>query len=267
MRKSTQFRMRRCGVEGVEAIEADSAHSFGRHTHDQFGIGVILRGAQKSASGRGPVEAGPGDVITVNPGEVHDGTPINAAGRSWRMLYLDPRLVRQASLDITEGRSGDCVFSHPVMSVPHIAPTILSLYSDMTDPGSADRLRPETGLLLLVARHLVESAQPESFAPAIDRARSLIDDDPTLAVTLDDLARVSGLTRFQVLRGFSRATGMTPHAYLLQRRLGIARRLIGQGMALTEAALAGGFADQSHMTRTFVRAYGLTPGAYRQALA
>jgi len=80
--KTGQFRIKRCAIGGVEAVEADTAHSFGRHMHDQFGIGVIIRGAQKSASGRGPVEAGPGDVITVNPREVHDGHPIGDAGRS-----------------------------------------------------------------------------------------------------------------------------------------------------------------------------------------
>ncbi len=266
MPKTSQFRMRRCVVEGVEAIEADSAHSFGRHTHDQFGIGVITRGAQKSASGRGPVEAGPGDVITVNPGEVHDGTPITETGRAWRMLYLDPRLVEQAGLDITEGRSADCVFSHPVMTDRSPARNFLSLYQEMTTLDPVDRLPSQTGLLLLAAAHLIEKPHRIAGAPPIDRARSLIDDDPTAAVTLDDLARASGLTRFQVLRGFSRATGMTPHAYLVQRRLGIARRLIGQGLPLSEAALSGGFADQSHMTRIFVRAYGMTPGAYRQAI-
>ena len=103
--RTGQFRMRKCAIEGVEAVEADTAHSFGRHTHDQFGIGVIIRGAQKSASGRGPVEAGPGDMITVNPGEVHDGHPIGAEGRSWRMLYFDPNVIAQAVLDIGEGRA------------------------------------------------------------------------------------------------------------------------------------------------------------------
>ena len=60
-------------VFGESLAAADSAHAFGRQTHDQFGIGLIERGAQKSASGRGIVEAGAGDMITVNPGEVHDG--------------------------------------------------------------------------------------------------------------------------------------------------------------------------------------------------
>ncbi|WP_275431268.1 helix-turn-helix domain-containing protein [Klebsiella pneumoniae] len=49
--------------------------------------------------------------------------------------------------------------------------------------------------------------------------------------------------------------------------MAVARRLIAAGTPLAEAAFAGGFADQSHMTRVFVRRYGVSPGAYAQALA
>ncbi|GAA0614670.1 hypothetical protein GCM10008943_32310 [Paenochrobactrum glaciei] len=48
-------------------MSADTSHAFGRHTHDQFGIGIIMRGAQKSMSGRGGVKAEARDLITVNP--------------------------------------------------------------------------------------------------------------------------------------------------------------------------------------------------------
>jgi len=46
----------------------------------------------------------------------------------------------------------------------------------------------------------------------------------------------------------------------LQRRVALARRLIAQGLPLAETAAACGFADQSHMTRQFVRKYGVSPG-------
>lgn len=46
-------------IRGVVVVAADTARRFPRHTHDQFGIGVVRRGAQRSASGRGPVEARP----------------------------------------------------------------------------------------------------------------------------------------------------------------------------------------------------------------
>lgn len=60
-------------VAGVEAVNSESDFAFGRHTHDQFGIGLMDSGGQKSLSGRGNVESIAGDIITVNPGEVHDG--------------------------------------------------------------------------------------------------------------------------------------------------------------------------------------------------
>ena len=95
---------------------------------------------------------------------------------------------------------------------------------------------------------------------------TMIDDAPTEPLTLAELAEAAGLDRFQLVRGFARATGLTPHAYRLQRRIGLARRLIARGVALAEAALASGFADQSHMTRVFARTYRITPGAYARGL-
>lgn len=261
--KTGQFRMRQCAIEGVEAVEADTAHSFGRHTHDQFGIGVIIRGAQKSASGRGPVEAGPGDMITVNPGEVHDGHPIGGEGRSWRMLYFDPSVIAQAVLDIGEGRPEDFVFSRPVMSDVSAARRLLPVYAAMTQ--MRETLAPETGFLQLVASLMDRKPASCFIPPSIGRAKALLDDDSAAATTLADLAAASGLSRFQVVRAFSAVTGMTPHAYLVQCRIKTVRRMIAKGTPLADAAFAGGFADQSHMTRAFVRAYGITPGAYALA--
>lgn len=258
-----RFRMRPCAISGVEAVEADSAHSFGRHMHDQFGIGLILGGAQKSASGRGPVEAGAGDIITVNPGEVHDGCPIGDHGRSWRMLYLDPAVMAALALDISNGRTADFVFTDPVIGDRQRAREFHALYAGMTE--TKDTLAPETALLQLIASLAGQRRETQFLPPAISRARERIDDDPAAAVTLGDLAAASGLSRFQVVRHFNEATGMTPHAYLVQRRLAVVRQLIAKGTSLADASFAGGFADQSHMTRAFVRAYGITPGAYALA--
>jgi AraC-like DNA-binding protein len=262
------FRMRRCFMAGVEAVEAESSHSFPRHSHDGYGIGVIVRGAQKSASGRGPVEAGAGDVITCNPGEVHDGIPIDEAGRRWSMLYFDPAIAARAIADISEGASGEFEFTRPVLNQRPPAALFSELFEAMTDKeqGGEDLRREETLLILLANAQgeRIERAMPP--AP-IAIARERIDGDPAAPVTLFDLAGESGLSRFQLVRGFARTLGLTPHAYLMQRRIQLARRLIVRGTSLAEAAFASGFADQSHMTRHFVRAYGFSPGAYATAVA
>ncbi|MDK1376936.1 MULTISPECIES: AraC family transcriptional regulator [unclassified Sinorhizobium] len=263
-----QFQMLRRRIAGVDAVEATTLHSFPRHTHDQFGIGLIHQGAQKSLSGRGLVEAERGDVITVNPGEVHDGTPIGDAGRSWRMLYLDPAIVETAVIDISEGGRRMCEFADPVIRNAALAARFRELFAIATtsEGGDATVRWDELVLMLFAEAMQVIPRDAPKVPKSIAAARGLIDDDPLAAITLADLARESSLSRFQLVRGFAKATGLTPHAYLVQRRIDIVRRLIAEGTPLAEAAIAGGFADQSHMTRVFVRTYGVSPGAYVAAL-
>lgn len=259
-----RFQVVSCKMAGILAVEAETVHAFPRHSHDQFGFGLIARGAQRSLSGRGVVEAVAGDLITVNPGEVHDGAPLEASGRAWRMLYLDPALIAEAAHDANEGTTRTCEFVHPVLRSAALANAFRSLYSAVTTSGQAGAcLRRDETLAVLVGRLVRERPLDvlRSVPAAIRRAQELLDDDPTAPVTLAELARASGLSRFQVVRGFSQAFGLTPHAYLVQRRIDLARSLIMGGVALSDAAAASGFADQSHMTRHFVRRFGFPPGA------
>lgn len=261
------FRLLRCATPGARAVEARTRRTFPRHAHDEFGVGVVDRGAQVSHSGRGQVEAVAGDVITCNPGEVHDGAPVGHAARSWRILYFDPPLIAEAMRDISEGRTSHYEFTSPVLRAKGLAARVSRLFRAIAAEPDLP-LQREALLVEVLAAALAGRAPPDrsrSAARTIRHALSLIDDDPAAPIALADLASVSGLSRFQVLRGFVRATGLTPHAYLVQRRTDLARRLITGGTPLAEAATASGFADQSHMTRAFVRKYGLTPGAWARA--
>lgn len=259
--------MVRCDLPGVEAVVAASSRSFARHIHDQFGIGLIASGAQKSWSGRGMVEAGAGDMVTVNPGEVHDGSPIGDHGRAWRMLYLDPALVAAAIGDITEGGTRPAEFTQPVIRDARLASHFHGLFRAVTAGGpGAPMLRDEMLLTLLAGAMRRGLAPVPTPSAAIERARQRIDDDPAAALTLSELAQPNGLSRFQLLRAFARATGLTPHAYQVQRRIQLARRLIAGGVTLAEAAVASGFSDQAHMTRLFVRSRGISPAVYAAAV-
>lgn len=185
------------------------------------------------------------------------------------MLYLDPPLVAAVVDDVTEGKRSSCEFSDPVIRSAALAARFREIFAAAT---AADGHETTLGwdelavTLFAEAMQLVPARAPASVSKSVATAVSLIDDDPLASVTLEDLARESGLSRFQLVRGFAKATGLTPHVYLVQRRIDIVRRLIAGGTPLAEAAAAGGFADQSHMTRVFVRKYGFSPGAYAQAM-
>lgn len=79
-------------------------------------------------------------------------------------------------------------------------------------------------------------------------------------VTLDDLARVIGLSRFHFARQFRRSTGESPMRYVHRCRIEHAKRLLRHGeLLMTEIALDVGFCDQSHFSRSFRKLVGMTP--------
>lgn len=108
------FSVAALGRGSILAVQARSGRSFVRHSHEQYGVGLMTGGAQRSWSGRGTVEATRGDLITVNPGEIHDGLPIGEE-RSWSMLYFDVAIVDAAVADISEGIRGSQELTDPVL--------------------------------------------------------------------------------------------------------------------------------------------------------
>jgi AraC-like DNA-binding protein len=86
-------------------------------------------------------------------------------------------------------------------------------------------------------------------------------------LTLQELAAEAKLSRYHLIRAFHHATGLTPHAYLINQRIKAAKQRLRQGEDLMEIAAATGFSDQAHLTRVFKTRVGVTPGAYRAAVA
>lgn len=244
-----------------------SNHHFPRHSHDQFGIGMVDFGGQRSWSGIGQIEAFAGDVITCNPGEMHDGAPLRGRARGWRIIYVDPsRMNKEVEGEVV----GPMEIVRPVARDPVLARQFRRLFDRLTSV-SADSLALEEALLSciisLVRRH--GRGRPSRDCPSVSVAKAIerLDAAAGEPVTLEELAALAGASRFQLLRSFSREVGITPHAYLIQRRVCAARRLLTAGCALADAANHAGFVDQSHMTRVFLRQVGVTPGRYQAAVA
>lgn len=272
---------------GIYATQMESARHFGRHWHAVYGVGLMEQGAQSSASGRGLVNAYAGDVIMCNPGEVHDGRPLGGPSRRWRMLYFEPAVIASLVADAPgSSLATDIELTRPVTQDVRLRTALQHLLGRLQqwDAGAGrsgvDALACEESLVracaLLLHRHIVSPVTPSqvsshtsalsSSSPELLRARDYLAADLLAPPTLTELARTAGLSKFQLLRRFEKAFGLTPHAWLLQKRAERARSLIRSGAGLAQVAAACGFADQSHMTRLFARQFGFTPGAWQQAM-
>ena len=261
------IRYHRYPVQQIDAMSARSARSYPRHSHDQYGIGVVDEGGHSSWSGRGQVEAYAGTLICCNPGEVTDGRAVGGQPRSWRMLYIEPDLWRSMCVDVQDHGIGEFTFSNPVFQSDETRELFGRAFKQIS--GSSETMPAETALVRLAACVQSQSTgrarESNASYGCIQKAKERIDSDPSAPLTLSDLADETGLSRYQVIRAFSKELGLTPHAYLMQRRIEVARQLIRTHHTLAEAAVLAGFYDQPHLTRCFTRQFGITPRRYAAA--
>ena len=247
-------------------------HAFARHTHEGYAIGVIERGAE-SFSYRGATHRAPaGSIVLINPGEAHTGQAAVAGGWSYAMLYPEVELLRTVASELAGHECAVPYFPEPVVDDPPVATLLRRLHTLLER--SDDTLERESQLYAvcayLLVRHVAERPQPHAPAAEPGRvalARSYLEAHLEDAVNLDDLARLTNLSPFHLLRVFQRETGLPPHAYLTQLRVARAKRLLASGMPLPQVAVLTGFSDQSHLTRHFKRLVGVTPGRYASGSA
>lgn len=94
-----------------------------------------------------------------------------------------------------------------------------------------------------------------------------LESDLAAPLSLEALATELGLSSSYFIRAFKAATGGTPHAYIIRRRVGQARQMLQKSKApIAAIAVETGFASQAHMTSVFRTHLGVTPRKYRQTV-
>lgn len=251
----------RGGVERSEAFFA--RHGFDPHRHDTYSIGMTIEGVQTFRY-RGVAQCSvAGQVFVLHPDETHDGRAGSPDGFRYKTVYVDPGLI-SAALDAA-GATLPFV-RRPVSTDARIAAAIAPAFDDLDRP--LEELQQDQ--IILALADALAAADPSitrrrlraQHARAVRRARDLLDARVRTGVTSAELEAVTGLTRYAVARHFRACLGTSPYRYLVLRRLDRVRTLIRGGATLVDAALQSGFADQSHMTRQFKKAYGLSPGQW-----
>lgn len=186
-------------------------------------------------------------------------------------LTLAPPLLASAAQDLSVGEAR----LRPGLGLAdEVLVALLLALRDEVRGGQTVGLYAQS-LRVMIAAHLVakhSAAPPPPMRPAprglptrrLRQVTEYIDLHLASPLTLRDLAAVAGLSVFHFLRSFKVATGRAPHAFLRERRIGLAKRLLAQTtLPIVEVALRCGFGDQSSFARAFHRVAGAAPRQFR----
>lgn len=262
-RDRAQFR-HLAGLPGVELYHAHiSHHTFDPHTHEALGIGAIEYGAERFRYRGSQHIAGADSLILMNPDELHTGQAETTEGWRYRMVYLDTELI--AGLTGSQQWWFNDVVRYDPLRARHVGALIYALWH-------SDDTLSHNGLLL----DLVDTVRPYGAVSGQEASagrqrftlvRDYLHDNYMHTVTLDDLAALLSLTPWHFQRQFKQQFHVTPHQMLMAIRLWRAKLFLARGMPAAEVAAACGLTDQSHLTRTFTRRYGITPVRYQKQVS
>jgi AraC-like DNA-binding protein len=261
-------------LHNLEILHATyRTHTFARHVHEEFCIGIIVGGVE-AVHYRGATHLAPaGSLVVFQPDEGHSNWAATAAGWSFRVIYPAIELLQRA-IGAEETAIAMPFFANPILHDRSLFRQIAQFHTLLAQPTITTRLEQESQLLAvlrtLITRHAVWS-QPNQFTigrehRAVQQIKEYLQVHYGQDPSLEDLSSVCGLSPFHLTRVFRDATGLPPHAYLTHLRIAHAKTHLRQSRSLADIAIDLGFTDQSHFTNTFKAWVGIPPGQYRSQI-
>ncbi len=233
--------------------------------HESYSVSYVREGSFGYRLRGRSFELVAGSIMIGHPGDEFVCTHDHLHGDECLSFHLAPHLVETIGDRACVWRTGYVPPVSELMVLGELAQAVADRRSDVG--------LDEVGLLF--ASRFVEvvgQRSPRAPAPrARDRRRAVdaavwIDAHAHEAIDLERAAEVTGLSAFHFLRLFASVLGVTPHQYLVRCRLRHAARLLAESdRAITDVAYDVGFGDLSNFVRSFHRAAGVSPRAFRRA--
>ena len=180
----------------------------------------------------------------------------------WTLFERDPTLFRRKD---TVDFATRLIIAGSDETWPALATPPQSTLDARNPMSAALHTRPRVNIVASLERSPPAPQARGGLPPgAMRRVREYVDVHLGESMDLAELAAVAGLSVFHFARQFKQSAGVTPHHYLVQRRVERAQDMLARtDLALSEIAVAAGFSDQSHLARHFRQMLGTTPREFR----
>jgi len=238
-------------------------YAYPSHSHDAWALLIVDRGAIRYDLDKHECGAEAKTVVILPPGIVHNGRPAPGSfGFQKRVVYLDhtflPARLVGAAVDNTN------------LQDPGLHAALGGLHESMLI--GDDPLNAESQLAMIAARvtaHLDRRLPKKSACEGgvAHRLRELLDENVAQPPSLAESARLLDRSKSHLVRSFSQTFGVSPHAYVIGRRVDAARAMLLAGVSPVSIAASVGFYDQAHLTRHFKRHTSVPPAMYASSHA
>lgn len=237
--------------------------------HDRVAVVAVLAGSFVYRSTHGRALMAPGAWLLGNPGACFCCAHEHGRGDRCVAFHFDPEAIDGFAGGLRRAGRTVGFRRHRIPPVD----ALLALQATVR----AAVARPDPLLLEETAHRAAHAAlrlghdAEEARATPADEARmaaavALIERGFAEPLSVAGLAEAVGISRFHFVRVFRRTVGVTPYAFVLNRRLAAAAEVLRAGDAgILEVALSCGFGDLSEFTRRFRTRFGRTPSAFRAA--
>lgn len=255
-------------LPSIELVHnVSKASSLPRHFHEELEL-IIRQGDGWQFNYRGAMYSVPSDTLVVTqPREVHHANWMSERDCTFRGLRIDPDLLQQVALEIAGRQTEVPFFPKPLVHDRDLIHQIVRVHQSLSQSGS--QLEQQTTIQDLVAQLILRCADnPPCLTrlgkerQPIERVRVYLEDHYSREISLEQLAQIAELSSFHLNRSFRQTFGMPPHAYQIQVRIMIAKRLLRQERSIEKVAIETGFSSQSHFGVHFKRLVFVTPMQY-----
>lgn len=241
------------------------------HSHTQYSIGAITWGESTFLYHNNTHHVEWGDLVLINPQWPHACNPIDDKPWSYLMLYIDSTWLSQLRYNLgmlKEPKWQD--IAQAIISNKSLYKSFCAMAECLLDL-EQDFLNKQIQVVdcLSTLMQVVNEAPipPLVQTPSIlKNLAAYLDEHYKEDITLENLCMLSGYSPSHLIRIFKQYFGMTPHSYLVNRRIQCSQKELKKGISIIDIALNTGFADQAHFQRTFKQYLAATPNQYRQSI-
>jgi|GEM_PF-565532 len=238
-----------------------------KHYHNMICILVLKKANATIVINDKKIDLQKEKLVIINPNEVHYSIS-DEKTKDYYVMYLDRTWYKQIQKHIYKNED--------ILALPNeiFEKKLCEKFFEVFDflYGQNDVIEKELKLLQFLEELFSNYINENKFLN-IDKTSDIakdfkkyIEDNISSKLTLTKISNVLGYSPYHIIRVCNQDFGLSANAYIVNKRVHRAKKLISDGIDIIEVANELGFYDQSHLTNVFKKVFAITPKAYQQQI-